>query len=471
MLLNNSYFDRMKSLRWSNFILILLFVVGNASFAQDADSIILKSIFNKELQSFNAFKNIQTLCTESPARITGSENSFKALRLMEKVMEAYKPETLYHQAVTVHRWERGDAETAYFISDILGRKNFKALAIGGSKATVSSGISANVIEVKGLSQLIAFGVEKIHVKIVFFNEAMDPTIINPGEAYGKEGYQRFHGAILAANYGAIGVIVRSLASVLDDNPHTGVMRYADTLPKIPAICISTLGADELSESLKNDPELHFCFKTNCRELPDIESYNLIAEIRGSEKPNEIIVIGAHLDSWDVNQGANDDGIGCAHVIETLRLFKEMNFRPKRTLRFVLFMDEEMYQTGANKFAEEIKAKSEKIYAALESDSGGDLLMGFGCACNDKQLFKFKNLAKYFIPYDITKFIHSYSETDLEPLEDLGIPLLNTRPNPQRYFKYHHSVRDTLQNIDERELQLTCAGITSLIYLIDKKDIF
>lgn len=390
---------------------------------------------------------------------------------MEKIMQAYKPETLYHQPVMVHRWERGDAETAYFISDILGKKAFKALAIGGSRATASSGISASIIEVKGLKQLNDFGKEKIRGKIVFFNEAMDPTIIYPGEAYGKEGYQRFRGAILAANYGAVGVIVRSLSNVVDDNPHTGVMRYTDTLPKIPAICISTLGADELSANLKTDPELHFCFKTNCRELPDVESYNLIAEIKGSEKPGEIIVLGAHLDSWDVNQGANDDGIGCAHVMETLRLFKELNIKPKRTIRFVLFMDEEMYQTGANKFAQEIKAKNETIYTAMESDSGGDLLLGFGCACNEKQLQGFINLAKYFVPYDITKFIHSYGETDIEPLQDLGIPLLNTRPNPQRYFKYHHSVWDTLQNVDERELQLTCAGITSLIYLIDKKDVF
>ena len=370
-----------------------------------------------------------------------------------------------------HRWERGKPEEACMISKIIGKKEFNVLAIGGSVPTGKKGIQAQIIEVRSHKELENLGKKRIQGKIVFFNEPMDRRIINPGEAYRKAGYQRFTGAVEAAKYGAIGVVVRSLTIEINDYPHTGITRYADTLPKLPAVCISTSGAEQLSEALKKDSALQFYFRTNCAFPAGIKSYNLIAEIKGSDNPEEVFTVGAHLDCWDVCEGANDDGVGCTQVIEALHIYKLLGIKPKRTIRFVLFMDEEMNQVGAKKYAETVKNKGEKIYAAFESDSGNGLAAGFGCSSEGEQFKRFQKLEKYFKYYNLHEFYKGQGDADIYFLKEFDVPLLNLRPSMQRYFEYHHCINDKFESISYRDLQLNSAAITSLIYLIDKCDIF
>ena len=248
------------------------------------------------------------------------------------------------------------------------------------------------------------------------------------------------------------------------------MGYEEGIHKIPAVCISTSGADLLSSWLDKDPDLHMHLISNCSNHPDVTSYNVIGEIKGSTYPDVIITIGGHLDAWDNSEGAHDDGAGCIHSIEALRLFTAVGIRPKRTVRAVMFMDEEVAQRGGKKYAELASRNGEKHYVALESDRGGLQPRGFGIGAKGKRLENMLALEKYFIPYGITEFKRGGGGVDIGPLRDFGTVLISLVPDMQRYFDYHHSPNDTFEQVNIRELQLGSASIASLIYLIDKNDL-
>jgi len=440
-------------------------------FGQDVDSTVIRAIYDNELVSDVPVNNLRTLCKEAPGRIAGSAISLKAINIIEKAIMKMGPDTVYLQDLETYPWSRGIKEEAVTYFSKNGKFELHALAIGGSIATGDRGIKSSIVEVDSFDELKKLGQKNVRGRIVFFNQPMNPEFINPGRAYGNAGYQRVFGASEAARYGAIGVVVRSLTLASNYEPHTGILRYNDSIAKIPAICISTLDADSLSKLLKTDSSLKVYFKTNCKNLPHAKSFNIIAEIKGSEKPKEIITVGAHIDSWDVGEGAQDDGVGCIHVMEVIRLFRELGIKPKRTVRIVIFMDEEMHQTGAKKYAETVKQKNEKIYAAYESDSGSLLPLGFGCSTEEPAYSKFMALEKYFRPYELHEFYKGDGDVDVYPLKEFGVPLLNLHPDQQRYFDYHHSVSDRFEAVHPRELKLCGAATASLIYLIDKLDIF
>jgi carboxypeptidase Q len=450
------------------FFLAFNFITG---FGQDSDSLVIRSVYDNELLSEVPINNLRTLCKKAPGRLAGSPASFIALNLIEKAIQRMGPDTVYRQQLEVYSWNRGKKEEAIAYLGEKATLKLHALAIGGSISTGINGIKSTIVEVHSFEELKKLGSEKIKGKIVFFNQPMDPKFISPSPAYGSAVYQRVFGASEAARYGAIGVVVRSMTLASDYEPHTGIMHYVDTIAKIPAICISTLDADSLSKLLKTDASVKVFFKTDCNNLPAIKSYNIVAEIKGSVKPGEIITVGAHIDCWDVCEGAQDDGAGCIHVMEVLRLFHELGIKPKRTIRVVIFMDEEMHQSGAKKYAETVKQKNEKIYAAYESDSGSLLPLGFGCMSDEHSYSKFLTLEKYFKPYSIYEFYKGHGDVDVYPLKDFGVPLLNLHPDMQRYFDYHHSINDRFEAVHPRELKLCSAATASLIYLIDKLDIF
>ena len=256
---------------------------------------------------------------------------------------------------------------------------------------------------------------------------------------------------------------------LDDYPHTGSMSYGDIPVKdrIPAAAISTNGADLLSISLRLNPDINFFFRQTCEQFEDVESYNVIGEIKGSKYPNEIIVVGGHLDSWDLGDGAHDDGAGCVQSMDVLRLLKETGYQPKRTIRVVLFMNEENGLRGGNKYAEVAKLNKEKHVFALESDSGGFTPRGFSFDCSDaefKQIAAWKTL---FEPYLIHVFQKGHSGADIGPLKNDAIVLAGLVPDSQRYFDHHHAANDTFEHVNKRELELGAASMASLVYLFDK----
>jgi len=330
-------------------------------------------------------------------------------------------------------------------------------------------VKAHVVEVKSLDELKVLGEAKIKGKIVFFNRPMQADLISTFQAYGGCVDQRYAGAMEAGKYGAVGVIVRSMNLRLDDFPHTGSMSYGD-LPnskRIPSAAISTNDAELLSGMLELDNNIKLYFSQHCKQLKDVQSYNVIGEITGSEFPNEYMVVGGHLDSWDLGDGSHDDGAGVVQSMEVLRLLKASGITPKRSIRVVLFMNEENGLRGGKAYAKVAKSKGENHVFALESDSGGFTPRGFSFDCTDvvfNQVLSWKTLFK---PYLIHYFEKGGSGADIGPLKQDGMVLAGLRPDSQRYFDHHHAANDTFEHVNKRELELGAATMTALVYLFDK----
>ncbi|MEF9438256.1 MAG: M20/M25/M40 family metallo-hydrolase, partial [Candidatus Mariimomonas ferrooxydans] len=364
-------------------------------------------------------------------------------------------------------WVRGQVEHCRIISAMFGSEDLTVTGLGLSVGTTDVGLTAGVIEVNGIEDLERIGTKAIKGKIVFFNKPMDPSLLNTFRAYGGAASQRTRGASRAAPYGAVAAIVRSLTTALDDHPHTGVMYYKEGADRIPAVAVSTMGAELLSAWLKEDPELQMHLVSNCKNMPEVRSYNVIGEIRGTDYPEQIITVGGHLDAWDNSEGAHDDGAGYIQAMEVLRLYKSLGIKPKRTVRAVMFMDEEIAQRGGKKYAALAELRNENHYVALESDRGGLLPRGFGIGTTGARLENMLALKKYFSPYGITEFKPGGGGVDIAPLKKFGTPLISFVPDPQRYFDYHHSPNDTFEQVNIRELQMGSAAIASLLYLIDR----
>lgn len=375
-------------------------------------------------------------------------------------------DTAYLQPVMVPRWTRGTPEVAYFETKDGGRIKVNVSALGGSISTPITGTQAQIIEVDGIEDLEQLNPLDIAGKFIFYNRPMQATKIQTFEAYGGCVDQRYSGAEAAAKYGAVGVIVRSMNLRLDDLPHTGAMSYGalDSSQFIPAAAISTNDAEKLHTALSNDKNLEFFLQQDCQNHEDVESYNVIAEIRGSQFPDEVILVGGHLDSWDLGDGSHDDGAGVVQSMQILETMKAMNYKPKRTIRTVLFMNEENGLRGANAYADQ---NTQKHILALESDAGGFSPRGFGFDTTALQMSQIQSWEKLFTPYLVHYFELGGSGADVGPLKDTGAVLAGLRPDSQRYFDYHHASNDTFDAVNKRELELGAAAMTSLVYLFDK----
>lgn len=447
-------------------ILFFLLFCASSGFAQNNDSLQIRKIYDEILTNGECYKTLTYLCKTIGPRLSGSAGAAKAVQYTKKVMEDYGFQKVFLQDVMVPHWVRGAKEEAY-IENGKTKTKVPIAALGGSVATPALGVKAEVIEVKTFDELKALGEAKVKGKIVLFNRPMDPKKIDTFEAYGGAVGQRGNGASEAAKYGAVGAIVRSMTTLQDDNPHTGGMRYAPGIPMIPTAAISTNGANLLSKLIKENPKLKFYFKQNCETLADAPSHNVVGEIRGTEKPDEIIVIGGHLDSWDLAEGAHDDGSGCVQAIEVLRAMNALGIKPKRTIRAVMFMNEENGLRGGTKYADLAKQNNEKHIAALESDDGGFTPRAFGMVGTTAQIAKVEVYKKLLSPYGIAEIGRGAGGADIGPLGNSGTLLIGFKPDSQRYFDYHHAQNDKLEAVNERELQLGAASMAALVYLIDK----
>jgi len=245
------------------------------------------------------------------------------------------------------------------------------------------------------------------------------------------------------------------------------MRYDTAVVKIPAVAIATQHADILSKMIREDKSLQFYMETHCESLEDVPSFNVIGELKGSEYSDEIIVVSGHLDSWDLAQGAHDDGAGCVQSIDALRVLKLMGYKPKRTLRAVLYMNEENGLRGGTEYARQAELKHEKHIAAIESDEGGFTPRGFSMSTSDTVRNRIKQWKPMLEPYGLTNYDDEGGGADIGPLEKLKTPLIGYRPDSQRYFSYHHTKEDTFDKVNKRELELGAASMTALVYLIDQ----
>ena len=378
-------------------------------------------------------------------------------------------DSVWLQPCEVPRWERGAPSEVWIVgSSTVGTRELSSIALGNSIGTSLLGTTAEVVEVKSLDKVDEIG-DELKGKIVFFNRAADAGQYRTFNAYGGAVDQRVFGAARAAKYGAVGAIVRSATPSLDDVPHTGSMIYTDSTQRIPAIAISTKAADFLGELGKLE-KVRINMKSSGKILSPVTSYNVIAEIQGSEYPEEIILIGGHLDSWDVGEGAHDDGAGCVHALDVMYLLKKLDYKPKRTIRCVMFMNEENGLKGALAYKNVSESKGEFHMAAIESDSGGFTPRSFSCDA-DSSIFRTKfqkmnNWSPLLEPYYLS-FEKGGSGADINPLKEQKGMLIGLRPDSQRYFDYHHTATDTFDKVNVRELELGSAAITSLVYLLDK----
>ena len=447
----------------------LLMLIGFLSVYSQDDKDMIKKFFDNSMSSSVSYELLNHLSNEIGGRLSGSLNAERAVEWGRKELIKVGFDKVWLQDVMVPKWVRGPKEFALIETQPGTTFNVDVCALGGSVATPSVGIKSNVIEVYDFDELKILGKEKIDGKIVFFNRPMQPNLINTFQAYGEAVSMRVNGAAEAVKYGAIGVIIRSMSLRLDDFPHTGVMSYGNLPPskRIPAAAISTNAAEKLSNLLKINPDLKFLLRQQCKQFKDVKSHNVIAEIKGSTYPNEIILVGGHLDSWDLGDGSHDDGAGIVQSIDVLNILNKSGYKPKRTIRVVLFMNEENGLRGAIKYAEVSKNNSLNHIFALESDAGGFTPLGFSFTSNEENFSKISEWKKLFDPYLIQTFVMGGSGADISLLEKSNNVLAGLRPDSQRYFDYHHAANDTFDAINKRELELGAFAMTSLIYLFDK----
>lgn len=435
---------------------------------QQQDKEQLRDIYHQALSNGQGYTWLNYLSNQIGARLPGSLQAEKAVNYTKSVLDSMGLDKVWLQPVTVQKWVRGLPEFAYLESSSGFTNNVPVRALVGSVATPLGGIKAKVVEVHGIEGLKTMGKDKIQGKIVFFNKPMDPTIIDTFEAYKEAVDQYYSGAVEAGKYGAVGVIVRSLNLRLDDYPHTAAMSYGDTPmeKRIPAAAISTNGAELLSASLKLNPDIQFSFRQNCKLLPDVKSYNVIGEIKGSTYPDEIVMVGAQLDSWDLGDGSHFNGAGVVQGMEVLRLLKATGYRPKRTIRVVLFMNGQDGLGGTTAYAKNAVQKKENHILALENTAGGFSPRGFSLAANQANFNQVLGWKQLFLPYMIHLFEEGSNKLDINLLNNGDMVFASLKPDTHRIFDHHNSDNDTFEHINKRELELGAAAMASLVYLFD-----
>lgn len=416
------------------------------------------------MASAGAFDMLARLTALGP-RLAGSGGADEAVALTQSLMQDLGLDNIHLEPVTVAHWVRGEPEEGVIHS--AGRTvPLSVCALGGSVRTAANGIRARVMEVHDFEELERRQ-QEAKGRMVFFNRPMDPTHLDTFESYGGAADQRVYGASRAAKFGAVAVLVRSLTMKHDDVPHTGIMLYEDK-DKIPAAALGLKSADRLSAMLKEDPELEVFLEQDCRFEQPVESYNVTGQITGTEKPGEIIVIGGHLDAWDVGAGAHDDGAGCVQAIEALRLLKQIGLKPRRTIRAVMFMDEEFGGTGGRAYAADKRRKVEKHVAAIESDRGGFVPTGFTVRGDEKQVAFVRQWMPALSKAGVFFVDEGYGGVDINPLAEGGTLTIGLIVDSQRYFDVHHSANDSLDAVNPRELELGAVAMAALAYILSEE---
>lgn len=446
---------------------LLLLIAGITALAQNEDSIMIRRIADEILVNGKAYENLRTLTKQVGQRLTASPGWYKAEAWGLKTLKDAGAENVYLQQCMVPHWVRGGRDEARFFqgNNKLGQ-TLDVLALGNTTGTGPKGLTAPVILINNFDELEQRK-DEVKGKIVFYNYKFNPRFVRTFQSYGDANRYRGQGPTRAARYGAVGAIVRSMTHAADNNPHTGGTNYNDSFPKIPALAVGIQDADKLAAAIQKNNVTAF-IRSNAKMLPDTIGHNVIGEIKGSEFPDEIITIGGHLDSWDPAEGAHDDGAGCVHSIEVLRALKAIGYKPKRTIRVVLFVNEENGLRGGNKYAEEAKAKNEKHIFALESDAGGFTPRGFGFTMSKERLQKVRQWLPLLMPYGTTEMNEGGGGADIGPLNrTLGTPVSGFVPDSQRYFDIHHARSDVFEAVNKRELELGAVNMAALIYLVDK----
>ncbi|MFN4915800.1 MAG: M28 family peptidase [Sphingomonadales bacterium] len=472
--------------------LLIFFLNACGAFAQ-VDSAFFRKVFNEALENGQAYARLGELCKTIGSRLSGSPQAEKAVAWGKQMLSTYGFDSVYLQPVMVPRWERSKTESLVFSSTIFnaaikGEKlqdynceafeelplkpakqhRIPAVALGGSVGTKGK-LQAGIVSVHSDAQMDSLGkAGALKGKMVLLNRPFPETYLNTFKAYGACVGQRVNGASKAAAYGAVAVLVRSMSNRCDLHAHTGVMIYDDKQPKIPAMAVATAVANLLDKLIQQDPGLQLTMQLGCQTLPDAPSANVVAETRGSKYPKSIIAFGGHFDSWDQGEGAHDDGAGCMHAFEALRLLKSIGYQPRHTLRCVWWMNEENGLRGATEYAAVAGKTNEKHVAALESDRGGFTPRGFGVdSAFLPKVMKYKALLD---AYGIGEIEKGGGGADIGPIRKVNpnAVLVGFIPDSQRYFDVHHSETDVFESVNKRELHLGAVAVAVMIVILDQE---
>jgi hypothetical protein len=437
------------------------------------DSIFIRRLADEILTNGKAYDYLRVLTKEVGPRLSASPGYYKAEQWGKKTLESTGADKVWLQDCMVPHWVRGGKDQASWRATGGGSTSkvnvMDVLALGNSVGTGAKGLDLPVVLINSFDELERRK-DEVKGKIVFYNYHFNPKFVETFRSYGDAVRYRVYGPSAAAKYGAAGVLVRSMTHSVDNNPHTGALVYNDSLPKIPAAAIGLQDADKLELAIMNaKPDgISVRLRTLAKMLPDTVSRNVIGELRGVESPNEYITVGGHLDSWDPAEGAQDDGAGCVQSIEVIRAFKVLGYKPRHSIRAVLFANEENGGRGGEKYADEAKEKNEKHVFGLESDAGGFTPRAFTLSLTNEQLAVAREWIRLLQPYGVYEFVKGGGGADVSPMQPkLGAVVGELRPDSQRYFDYHHSRGDVLEAVNKRELELGALNMAALIYLVDK----
>jgi len=443
--------------------LLLTFTIGSAS-AQD--SVMFRHISDEIMLHGTCYDNLRVLCKKVGHRLSGSPASYKAIEWGQKALAEAGADKVWLQPADVPRWVRGKEHLKIRAGKERDFTEITMLSLGNSIGTNGKILEAPVLMVKNIDAFNKLSNDEVKGKIVFFDYLFRQDIINTFEGYGDAVKYRWMTPSLAASKGAVAVIIRSISTGADDVPHTGSMHYVDTIKKIPAVAIGNSSADKLEQKCKIG-NVTAQIQNECRMVDTVHSYNVIGEIRGIEHPEKVIIVGGHLDSWDVGEGAHDDGAGCVQSIEVIRTFKALGIRPNCTIRAVLFMNEENGTRGGAAYADSAAHSKEQHVLAIETDAGGFSPRGIGLEMSENKKEQIRSFRKLFMPYGIYDFEKEEGGADISFMKKQGIPLAGLLPDPQRYFDIHHTNSDVFEAVNHRELKLGAAGLAQLIYIVDK----
>ncbi|MFM7157935.1 MAG: M28 family metallopeptidase [Bacteroidota bacterium] len=413
---------------------------------------IASKIIAASLQDSNAYKRLSIMCDTYGPRISGSQNLEKAIDWILATMKTDGFDTVYSEPVKVPHWVRGN-ESLTLNSPF--EKNISVFSLGGSIATPTKGVTGEVIVVHSFDEL-AKRSKDANGKIVLFNV--------PFTKYGETVRYRVNGASEAAKHGAIASLVRSIGPASLNTPHTGGMRYSDDGKKIPHAAISIEDAEMLDRQCGLGLKPNVTLKLESKFLPDANSRNVIAEIRGSEKPEEIVVFGGHIDSWDVGQGAMDDGGGCIAAWEALRVIKKLGIRSKRTLRVCFWTNEENGLMGGKTYAKLHAKEIPNHVLAVESDAGTFKPKGFDFGGSPKGMELAKEICSLLGMIDASACEEGSGGADIGPVMELGVPGMGLLVDDSKYFNYHHTNADMMDKLNPRELALCTASMAVLTYV-------
>jgi carboxypeptidase Q len=444
---------------------LALVSTGGAGWAQTASSSLpsdvratASSLHKEALAGTRAFDIVRSLTVEVGPRPAGSKAHDAAVAWGLRTLKELGFSNVRAEKVTTPHWERG-AESGEILAP--WPQPVHLAALGGSVGTPEEGIEAQVIEVPSLDAVDKLDPAQVKGKIVFYNVRMERA--KDGSGYGRAVPVRGAGASRAAKLGAAAVLIRSIGTDNNRTPHTGAMRYQDGVEKIPAAALSNPDADLLAAQIASGKPVTFRLKLGARALPEVESASVVGEIPGREKPEEIVLLGCHLDSWDLGTGAIDDGAGCAIMMEAARRIGQLPRKPRRTVRVVLFANEEFGLSGARAYAEAHKGELARHVMAGESDFGSGRVWRIASRVDAARLPIVADLAK------LLGVEHGDNETgggaDLSPMAPARVPLIGLAQDGTTYFDYHHTANDTLDKIDPKDLDQNVASWAAVAYAV------